>query len=118
MDDEGNNLSYFEVSNTFLTRRGAVRVIRKNPNVKILKVPKYFSDSDAFCEFELNNKKITVVEPYGDNSRFDIICEEANTQELEQIANTFEAYRFDALSIIRWGFIVIPLGYLFYDIFL
>ena len=115
IDDEGNPSRYFDVNNTFLTRRGAVRVIKSIPNVEMLRVPKYFQGNDAFCEFMLNSKKFTLSEPYGDNSRFDIVCEEAYTKELEQIANTFETHKFDALSVMRWFVLVVPLSYLVFD---
>ena len=116
-DDEGNPSRYFDVSNTFLTRRGAVRIVKSIPNIELLKVPKYFQGNDDFCEFKLNNKKFTLAEPYGDNSKFDIVCEEAYTEELERIASTFETHKFDSLSVIRWFVFVVPMGYLIYDIF-
>ena len=115
LDDDGKPSRYFDVSNIFLTRRGAVRVVKSIPNVEMLRVPRYFQDNEAFCEFKLNNKKFILIEPYGDNSRFEIVCDEEYTKELEQIASTFETHKFDALSVMRWFVLVLPLSYLVFD---
>ena len=70
-NNEGR-LFAFEVDNAFLGRRGACRVIRSIPNVKILREPKFLSwfREEVFCEFELGGHTFEVWEPYGDNSRY------------------------------------------------
>jgi len=88
----------FEVSNTWLGRRGFVRVLKKIPNMTILRTPKVFLSwfrEDDFCEFEINGKKFTVEEPFGDNDRYwvgEIPCARTS-QELEIVANKFEKQR-------------------------
>ena len=70
--DEQGNLFAFEVSNTWLSRRKAVKVVQKLSAVEITKRPKWFSfqNQDVFCEFIYKGTTYQVEEPWGDNSRY------------------------------------------------
>ena len=62
----------FEVRNTFLGRRGALRVVCSIPGVRVLREPgalSWFRD-EAFVEFEIGGVLFRVWEPFGDNSRY------------------------------------------------
>jgi hypothetical protein len=92
-DDKDGRLYAFEVSNTLLGRKGALQVAAKIPEVRILKKPKFLSwfKEDVFCEFELNNKLFTILEPFGDNSRYLISKEPVGyCGELELIQEAFK----------------------------
>ena len=89
----------FSISNDYLTRRGAVRVIKKIPETEINKKPVLFG-GEIFCEFTFKNHSFSIEEPWGDSSEFDIVCEQADTSELEQLAIIFERHSYDLQSIL------------------
>ena len=72
LTDSNGELIAFEVSNTLLSRRKAVKVIEKLNGVEILKRPKWFSfkNQDVFCEFVYEGTTYQIEEPWGDNSRY------------------------------------------------
>lgn len=63
----------FEVENTFLGRRGVVRVVRSIPGARIVCAPvrilSWFRE-EVFCVFEVDGVPFKAWEPYGDNSRY------------------------------------------------
>ncbi len=81
---EGSNkdgeITYLEVPNTFLSRKGVLSIIKKIPGAQDI----LFQSGDVFCTFELNGKKFEVLEPFNDSSRFHIGEKEAKpSNELE-----------------------------------
>lgn len=99
-DNDENKYHCFSVSNNFLTRRGAVRVLKKIPNIEILTEPKWF-DGEVFCKFKINGVSISIDEPWGDSSQFDIYCETPNTNELKVVEIAFKKHRYDLISVIQ-----------------
>jgi hypothetical protein len=66
----------FEVKNTFLGRRRACRTVRDIPGVKVLRWPKrWVPTDDDFCEFEFDGSRFLIMEPFGDNSRYNIVSD-------------------------------------------
>jgi len=93
----------FSISNTYLSHKGAVRVVEKCPGgVEVLKRPKLFSGDNEFCVFQINNIKFTIDVPWGDSSEYDIVCSKPDSAELEVLAKHFESHKVDPLSIARW----------------
>jgi len=91
-NDQGQ-LHAFEINIPFRGRLGVSKIVGKIPNTKVLKKPKFlsgFRDEDIFCEFEVNEKKFTIEEPFGDNSRY-LICSNppGHCKELELIEREF-----------------------------
>jgi len=94
--NEPGELIYFEVSNTFLSRQGAVDVIAAIPDVKILT---HSFEDDAFCTFRLGTRVFELWEPFGDNSRYHIGEPEAQySEELEIVKRAFAEHK-------RWPFL-------------
>ena len=94
LHDKQNQLHAFEIKIPFRGRFGVSRIASKVPNVKLLKTPKFlswFRDDDIFCEFAINDKKFTIEEPFGDNSRYLIGANPpGHCEELEIIEMTFK----------------------------
>ena len=85
-------LKNFEIENFRIGRRGVVRVLKRIPEVIILREPKRFFSwfrEDSFCEFEIGGKKFEVEEPYGDNSRY-WFGGPRYTDEFEKVAKEFK----------------------------
>jgi hypothetical protein len=72
LHDKAGRAFAFEIPNVLLGRKGACRVVRKIPGVRVLKSPKPFSWSrqEVFCEFEVSGQRFQIWEPFGDNSRY------------------------------------------------
>ena len=70
-DRQGRILA-FEIDNLLVSRRCVCRILRTIPSLRILRTPRFLSyfKEDEFCEFELNGRKFTAWEPFGDNSRY------------------------------------------------
>ena len=69
--DEG--MHAFEVDNFKIGRKGAVRIVKTIPGVKVIRLPKrWFSwfREEEFCEFEVDGVRFEISEPYCDNSRY------------------------------------------------
>ena len=105
-DNDEDKYHCFSVSNNFLTRRGAVRVLKKIPDIEILTEPKWFG-SEVFCTFKINGVPISIDEPWGDSSQFDIYCETPNTNELKVVENAFKNHRYDLLSVIQMASLIL-----------
>jgi hypothetical protein len=99
--NEANLYYCFSIPNILLTRKGAVRIIQKIPEVIIKERPRLFGD-DVFCRFTLNGINFTVDEMFGSSDRFDIVAEFPDTEEIEIVALTFEAHKLDYLSLVPW----------------
>jgi hypothetical protein len=72
IQDSKGRVFAFEIDNTGFGRSVLVKVVKKIPEVKILRVPKSCSwfREDVFCEFEVAGCIFEAWEPFGDNSRF------------------------------------------------
>ena len=62
----------FEVANWRIGRRGACKIVRRIPAVKVLKEPVFLSwlREDIFCKFQVGDEIFEIEEPFGDNSRY------------------------------------------------
>jgi len=62
----------FEVRNTWLTRPGVARIVRRIPGVQLVRTPHYFQRraQDEFCEFVVGGATFIAWEPFGDSSRY------------------------------------------------
>jgi hypothetical protein len=71
LHDAEGRVYAFEVS-SLLGRRGAVRVIRSIPAARVTRTPVALSwlREETFCEFELDDVRFVVWEPFGDSSRY------------------------------------------------
>ncbi len=88
--DEKGDLVYFEVPNTFLSRRSAVNIIRRLHNANVLSTE---YKNDIFCTFILNNRSFELLEAFGDNSRYHIGEKNIkSSSELEILKNAFKSY--------------------------
>ena len=88
INDQGE-FRCFGFPNTLIGKSGTHEVLSTISGLEF----KYFSKNifaEEFCEFVYKNRKFTVSEPYGDNSYYDILCEDPNTTELEEIYNVFK----------------------------
>ncbi|MEH6543009.1 MAG: hypothetical protein V7721_03615 [Porticoccaceae bacterium] len=96
-EDRNNigQLRFFEVNNTFLGRRGVVRIIKRVPGVTITQTPKIFLSwfrESEFCKFKIGENEFTVGEPFGDNSRY-WISGPRQSEKLEDVASEFKQQR-------------------------
>ncbi len=97
--NHSGELVYFEVSNTFLPRKSAVKIIKKIPHVEVLQEDKR---EDVFCMFKVGNKLFEIWEPYGDNSRYHIGEKGAgsSSNELQIIKQKFSAHKLGFLAML------------------
>ncbi len=83
----------FEADNLLLGRRGAVRVVRSIPGVRVVRRPRALSwlREETFCEFELDGVRFVVWEPFGDTSRYWIGPEPVSlTPQLDRVRLAFK----------------------------
>ena len=78
----------FGFPNALVGKEGVREILSRVPGIKIKYLDKNWG-VDIFCEFSYNGKQFYVSEPYGDNSYYDITCDESNTKELEDIYELF-----------------------------
>jgi hypothetical protein len=73
MKVQGGN-GYFEVSNLFLRRSVAVKIVRRIPGVEVLyaRRPFSFGNPDIFCRFRLGSRTFELWEPWSDSDRFHV----------------------------------------------
>ena len=100
---EGHNtegdLVYFEVDNTFLSRKTAISIIKEIPDVNVLHEEKC---EDVFCIFEVGGKLFEIMEPFGDNSRYHIGEKPIQkSNELEIIIKKFIDFKPGLLELFR-----------------
>lgn len=94
LNSESGEVVGFEVPNLLLGRRGATKIIRNIEGVVITKSPELFRSSDDFCHFTMGGNKFFVIEPYGDNSMYEVVPEnEAGLEQLPIIKAAFVKYR-------------------------
>lgn len=98
--NDSGELIYFEISNTFLPRKFAVKIIKKIPHVEILQEDKR---EDTFCIFKIGDKVFEMWEPFGDNSRYHIAEKGAlrNSNELEIIKQNFSNHSLDFFALMN-----------------
>lgn len=97
--NEKGKLVYFEVANTFLSRKTTIKIIESIPNVHVIR--KNLRD-DIFCEFKANERVFEVMEPFGDNSRYHIGEREiGHSAELQLIREVFSSYKPKILKILK-----------------
>jgi len=99
LKDEAGRTFAFEVSNSLLTRSGAVDIVLTIPGVKLRKAPTRFSGEDEFCAFEVDGQHFTICEPFGDNSRYWIGPTPPSwCQQVAIVRDAFERYKTISLA--------------------
>ncbi len=99
-DKEGRNFA-FEIGNSFIDRSEVARIVKAIPGATLIKKPRTFSwvSEEEFCEWEINGVRFKAWEPFGDNSRYWIGPESAqSTPEIQMIKDAFLRHR------PFWGF--------------
>ena len=69
LDSQGRVFA-FEVNTFLLSRRRLSSIVRKIPQVRIIRTPDLLPGEDEFCEFEIDGQGFVAWEPWGDSSRF------------------------------------------------
>ena len=87
INDDGE-FRCFGFSNAFFHKGDVKNFVESLPGSKITFFTRAFGAED-FCEFIYKGEKFTVSEPYGDNSFYDIFCENPNTEPLKEIYEKF-----------------------------
>lgn len=113
---------YFEIPNTFLSRKVAIKIIKKIPNVEIIEEE---IKDDAFCIFKLGEKIFEIMEPFGDNSRYHIGEKVAqNSNEIKTIRQIFLDYKPKRKKMVKkiiWfllGILLLPILMVIYVLML
>jgi hypothetical protein len=70
LNTEDGRLRAFEVTNTFLSRGQACRIVEKIPGAQLVRKSRLFGNTEDFCEFTLAGETFLIEEPFGDNSRY------------------------------------------------
>lgn len=61
----------FEIDNARVSRRRVAAILKKIPDLQILKEQKFLGQRcEDFCEFKLGGHEFYVWEPWNDNSRY------------------------------------------------
>jgi hypothetical protein len=100
---EGHNkegeLVYFEVPNTLLSRRTAIKIIKSIPTAEVIKEE---IKEEVFCTFRVGNRTFEIMEPFGDNSRYHIGERPiVNSNELEIIRQRFSDFKPGVLALFH-----------------
>lgn len=82
--DEKGNLISFDLEVDF-SRKTAVRIIESIPGVTVLTISKepFWLRDEVFCKFKINDMDFEIWEPFGDNSRFSIMSDNSNPNDME-----------------------------------
>lgn len=90
--NSGGQIISFEVA-SFIGRRHAMRIVERIPGVRIFKRPARVSwrREEEFCEFDIEETRFFIIEPFGDNSRF-LVAPRSGTW-VPQILTVREAFR-------------------------
>ena len=86
----------FSVGNFLLSRHGVPKIVANIPSAEIVRKQKRFAlfAPDDFCEFIVQGKTFLAMEPFGDNSEFDIITEPPEEcPQIETVRRAFENHR-------------------------
>lgn len=101
LKDAQGRVFAFEVSNSRLGRRRAVRVVSELPNVRVRRSPRWLSwfCEEEFCEFEIDGRVFVMAEPWGDSSRYWIGPKPAHwCEEVSFVREAFQRIRPSRLS--------------------
>lgn len=96
MRNDAGTHTGFRVSNCFLSRRAIPKIVATISGAEILRRQKPFrcSGPDNFCEFTVDGKTFLVIEPFGDNSEFWVVCEPPEEcPELKKVKDAFVKHR-------------------------
>jgi hypothetical protein len=90
---KNGNVAGFEIPNTFISRSGVVRALKRVPGVHITKYPKAWAwVDDDFVHFTIAGQRFLVVEPFGDNSRYLFITDPPmQSPAIETVRSVFAA---------------------------
>lgn len=109
INDDGE-FCCFGFSNTFFHKSDVKSFVESLPDSKITFFTKAFGAED-FCEFTYRGEKFTVSEPYGDNSFYDILCENPDTEPLKEIYDRFckiaESGKTEKLRLAIWAIAIV-----------
>lgn len=86
--NDSNEFRCFGFPNALVGKNGVREILTRLPDLDITYWNKKWG-AEVFCEFKYKGQKFEVSEPYGDNSYYDILCEEPNTPELEELYTLF-----------------------------
>ena len=86
--NDRNEFRCFGFPNALVGKSGVKEILSRLPGLEITYWNKSWG-AEVFCEFKYNGQEFEVSEPYGDNSYYDILCEEPNTPELEELYTLF-----------------------------
>ncbi len=92
INDEGE-FRAFGFPNTLVGKALLKEALETLPGLKIRSFEKAWG-VETFCEFTFKGIEFSVSEPYGDNSYYDIFCNEPNTKELEQLLEFISSSEF------------------------
>ena len=107
INDEGE-FRCFGFSNAFFHKSNVKSFVESLPGSKITFFTRAFGAED-FCGFTYKGENFTVSEPYGDNSFYDILCRNPDTEPLKEIyekfcniAETGKAEKSNKLRLAIW----------------
>ena len=86
--NDNNEFRCFGFPNALVGKNGTKDILSRLSGLEMTYWNKSWG-AEVFCEFNYKGKKFEVSEPYGDNSYYDILCEEPNTPELEELYTLF-----------------------------
>jgi len=89
INDQGE-FRAFGFPNTFVGKVGVRDILLNISDVEVTHFCKEMF-TEEFCTFVYSGRRFSVIEPYGDNSYYDVICEDPDTAELEQLYQHFAA---------------------------
>jgi len=114
-NDSNGDYRYISFSNTFISRIGIKRILRRLPgSVEIGKSPVF--GECQFYKFKVNSVEFIVNEDWGDSSVFDILSSKPNSKELEEVAKYIEQTHLDPIGIAMWLVLLSPVIYFIYNL--
>lgn len=87
INDDGE-FRCFGFSNTFFHKSDVKKFLDSFPNLVITSFTKAMW-AEVFCEFRYKGLTFSVLEPYGDNSFYEVLCDEPDTEALIEIYDKF-----------------------------
>jgi hypothetical protein len=114
LTDKNGRMFAFEVPSGFLGRRGACKVARSIPGVRILRSPRFLSwfREEEFCEFELDGQHFKMWEPFGDNNRYWIGPEPVHgCPQIDAVRRAFANRQFEVGASLMWAIVLMPVIY-------
>ena len=113
-NDSNGDYRYISFSNTFISRIGIKRILRRLPEAMEIGKPPLFGECE-FYKFKVNSVEFIVNEDWGGSSVFDILSSKPNSKELEDVAKYIEQTRLDPISITMWLVLLSPVIYSIYN---